>query len=947
LPTNIDAISALAELERLDWKYEAIGEEELKLLCPAHEDTNPSATMNVAKKLWNCKTCKAKGDIVSFLAYATKSTRAVVLAELGTRYELTEVKEVDQRLIERYHANLWASGPLIAALRARGVTDDMARHARLGVFDGRITIPVYDQQGRVVNVRRYLPGAPSNLKMRNTRGMGTEQLYQVAEAVAADKVWICGGEIKGLVVGRLLAQYGIAACSSTAGEGSWDSRWSELLRGKDVWICMDVDKAGEEAAAKIAGYLLGIAKSVRIIELPLDKAKYPKGDVNDLVGQEHATADDLLRLMSLAKEFERQTAIVVKGPIGTRKVRLHGSTRAENVGWLLKVDAVVSAVDTSPFLVPREVHAGCSKDQPQCHMCPVNPLQADDQGRVLLTVASNSEAIVEMVNSPRSVQSIVLQAALGIPQCRAVELIPFNHHTVLDARLSAQLELTSGGEPNIMQSTLLVGIDPEENVPHTLTARLYPHPRSQQAVLVADAATPSEDSLRTFAPSDSELKELEQFQPTEWTLAALETRLDALYSGLETSVTRILGRRDMHQVMWLTWHSPLYVMLGGRRINGWLNTLVLGDSSQGKTEAASCIQAWLGLGERTVCKGATIAGLMGGLQQMGSGGRWFATWGVIPRHDSRLVILEEVKGAHVDVIGKLTDMRSSGIAEIPKIERRKARARTRLIFISNARGNRPLASYSFGVEAVHELIGATEDVRRFDLACAVSNGQVDVAALKLTTKTIEPPSQALCRRLALWAWTREEDKVLVSKEAETALEEAGKDLCARYTEMLPLVDRGTVVQKLARLAAASACQTFSCEGEAVIVRACHVQHVAALLDRCYKDPAMGYADFSRAAVLADRMPDQASVKKRLLQTKFPASLVRQLMYTDSVTLQDAQDWLELAKDDAQRFVSFLVRNHALRRRRDAYHKSPDFIRLLKDMDQAGVTEGPSTDGEEY
>ena len=66
------------------------------------------------------------------------------------------------------------------------------------------------------------------------------------------------------------------------------------------------------------------------------------------------------------------------------------------------------------------------------------------------------------------------------------------------------------------------------------------------------------------------------------------------------------------------------------------------------------------LGARHECKNATSAGLLGGLQQLGS--RWFVSWGIIPMHDKRLVVLEEIKGTPIEVLAKLTDMRSSGIA---------------------------------------------------------------------------------------------------------------------------------------------------------------------------------------------------------------------------------------------------------------------------------------------
>ena len=233
------------------------------------------------------------------------------------------------------------------------------------------------------------------------------------------------------------------------------------------------------------------------------------------------------------------------------------------------------------------------------------------------------------------------------------------------------------------------------------------------------------------------------------------------------------------------------------------------------------------------CKNATVAGLLGGLQQMGN--RWFVTWGVIPTHDKRLVVLEELKGTSVEVISKLTDMRSSGVAEIPKIEKRRTHARTRLIALSNPRSDRPLSSYNFGIESIKELIGGLEDVRRFDFALLVSNTEIDAATLNKLQQYRPAGNQIFdaesCRRLILWAWTREPSQIQYGSGAyEQILSEATR-LCSIFTESIPLVDRGSMRLKLARLSASLACRTFSCDDtlENVIIRECHVEYISKLL----------------------------------------------------------------------------------------------------------------------
>ena len=179
---SVARVNALAELDRLEYRYEPISEAEIKLCCPACKERNPSCSFNVEKNVWKCHAagCHKQGDIATFLAHATGVTRATIIEDLSTRYELQTAKVINPEVVEKFHKAIWNSGPLLKALRDRGITDDMIRRARLGVHSGRITIPVYDSEARVVNVRRYLPGAPGPEKMRNSPGYGRIHLYNPA-----------------------------------------------------------------------------------------------------------------------------------------------------------------------------------------------------------------------------------------------------------------------------------------------------------------------------------------------------------------------------------------------------------------------------------------------------------------------------------------------------------------------------------------------------------------------------------------------------------------------------------------------------------------------------------------------------------------------------------------------------------------------------------------------
>lgn len=939
MATGVKAVDVFAELDRLKVRWQAAGDDEIRFCCPVHEDSTPSASLNVKEHLWKCHvpSCNASGDFVSLLAYFLKVERRLVLVDLQTRYPnlLAGIAEIPSQTVEQYHARIKDAGPLLQKLYDRGVTDEMIRTARLGFHDGKITIPIYDLQHRCINVRRYLPGAPGPQKMRNTTGHGAPALYRAETIGALMSVLICGGEMKALVAGTLLAEHKVAAVCSTGGEGHWNDEWHTMLTGKDVFVCMDVDPAGEAGARRIAQKLHGKVRTVSIVRLPLDKEKFPKGDINDYVGQLKRTGKDLYSLI----ESSQPWAPVAKGPpapVGPLTlVDLDVAITQGKVGERIEVHAVIAAADQTPYLTPKDVDILCDREQPACVNCPIFSLAPDENGFSRQSIDSSSSAVLGMVNAPEREMSLRLSDALGIPLCKSVKFYPRSHHVVHDVRLSPPLDM--GGNrvgDTWYPATIVSSTQTELNIPCRMRGALYPHPKTQQAVALINELEELEDSLANFTPSAEDYEALREcFQPTE--NRPLEATLDIVYADLEANVTWIFERRDMHIAYDLTWHSVLGFSFAGRAINGWMNLLVIGDSSQGKSECAARLLAHYGCGDRVDCKNATVAGLLGGLEQLGN--RWFVRWGAIPARDRTLLLMEELKGVSTEVIAKLTDMRSSGVAEIPKIERRRAMARTRLAMISNPRSPRPMSSFHFGVEAIHELIGSLEDVRRFDLAIAVGKGEVSNEVINmLPSQREEVPhkiTKDLSRKLVLWAWTRTPGQVLITPEATDAIVTHASQLLYKYNEAVPLVDQGTMRLKLARMAVALAARTFSTpDGHMLVVQSRHVEFAFKFVDRCYSSPVMGYDEFSRGQEMMAKVQDPKGIMKVLRNTKHPRDLASVLLRRDTVSLEDVCSASASDLDTSRALLSLLVRKGALiRMSKTEYAKNAQFIGLLKEV----------------
>lgn len=927
-------INALAELERVGLDFKVANEDEVKTRCPFHDDKNPSCAVNIRKNVFKCHAagCGADGDIVTLLAKVLKTTRRVMWADLSTRYDFEESKVIDSSVVERWHESIWAAAPMLKELYARGITDAMIREHRLG-FDGhRIMIPVYNAAGFVVNVRQYLPGAPGPEKMRNKRGHSKMRLYPIAQ-LKYETIIICGGEMKAIVTAALLNAHGIGAITATAGEGNWETEFNKSFMGKRVYVCYDIDAGGRKGADSLCARLKKDVKWIGRIDLPLDVDKYPHGDVNDYVGQEHKTDDDFIDLIEATDEWVSEAEFAKPDTDDVIVLHVSDASKAEYTGKRICVKGNVAAIDTAPYVIPKKLTVTCERNQEGCSQCPVFVETPDAVGRVTLTLRPESPAILDMVAMPKKVQRDALIEGLKMPTCKSVDFTPVEYYNVEDVRLSPQLEIGSRGIDDVLQPALCVGHGLETNASYEFTGRMFPHPKTQQSILLISKATPTLDTLSTYQPAADELEPLKIFQPDDWTVEAIEAKLKCIYDDLSANVTHIFERQPLHLMLDLTYHSTLLFSFDGKPTKGWVETLVAGDSSQGKTETVLRLMQHYGLGERIECKNATVAGLLGGLQQIGS--RWFVTWGVIPMHDKRLVVLEEIKGTSTDVIGKLTDMRSSGVAEIPKIEKRRTHARTRLVMVSNPRSDRPLSMYNFGIEVVKELIGALEDIRRFDAVLLVSAGQISSDKLN-TLQQYRPEvphvyTSGLCRSLILWAWTRTLEQVKFTDDAITMILSEATRLCSEFTEMIPIVDRGSMRFKLARLAIALACRTFSNDDTGVLVRKCHVKYISKFLETTYADTVFGYKDFSSAVALSNTLLSPDILKTTILQTPFPSDLVKNLLYTNEIELRDICDWCSWDRNEGLQLLSLLVRKHAFIRDGVGYRKSAPFIAFLKDL----------------
>lgn len=272
--------------------YNAERDDGVNATCPAasaeHQfgtDENPSMSIRPEDGACFCHACRFKcSSYVGLYQVGANVSYGEAVTHLWDKLvePLVPLEE-----IEANHKAL-VNNPLFLTRLAdkRGITVNTVKRFRLGWKADRLWIPIQNEFGFYVDVRKY------DLMRRHGKGFkvisygsrkdpegkkyGGARLFPL-ESVHADHIVVCEGEMDTL----LACQHGVAAITMTSGANTWRDELSENFKGKHVSIIPDNDKAGRFGAKLRAESIRKAgAFSVRIVPLPVKK---PKEDLTDWV----------------------------------------------------------------------------------------------------------------------------------------------------------------------------------------------------------------------------------------------------------------------------------------------------------------------------------------------------------------------------------------------------------------------------------------------------------------------------------------------------------------------------------------------------------------------------------------------------------------------------------------------------------------------------------------
>lgn len=920
------------------------GGSEARVLCPFHAEKSPSLSLNGETGQWFCHGCDVGGNsIVSFHAKHINQSKVEAAADLFSTWLHPTIQP---KTIRQWVRRLKETPSALKYLKnQRGLSDKVIERFEIGYDGSRFTIPIRNEFGLIVNVKRYDPlskkhGTPKMISYKRdgeSREFGAPAMIypiQVLQEMRKEKrtrVVVCEGEWDAL----LLISLGIDAVTSTNGSKSWPTQYNSLFKGLHVVIAYDNDKDGmmydRKVVLKNLRSIVRTAKRLQIPKLPMPNNASTK-DVTDwwLVDQNMRKRANWIEKISRTPKLLENPAETIEAS-DVQQVPLDQASQSKWLNKTIRVDALISGKDFAPYILPKTFRATCNKS---CDAC---PLAEKDKDFIERKFEPNDPTLLQMIDAPESKLRKLMLTKCGMDDgknCGAkVEVVDsFNIEQIL---LIPTLD--SKSSQYVTRTSFYVGHGLHSNRAYQFEGITTPNPNDQHATHLFTQAKPVQDEVGTFVLTPEMREELKIFRPRRLNLYA---HLMSIADWQSRHITKIRQRPDLHVGVDLVFHSASAFDFNGEYVRrGMLDALVIGDTRCGKGYVTEGLVRFYGLGEVASGENCSFAGLIGGVQQSGTK-RWMITWGLIPLNNGRLVVIDEASALTEKAISDMSRVRSEGVAEINKIIRESTQANTRLIWLANPRDGRPICERNHGVQAIKELIGANEDISRFDFAMTVATNEVPSEIINFVTDKSDVSTDAdkypqrACRSLVLWAWSRRPEQIKFSPGATQEIINQSIRFGHTYSPSIPLVQAENIRIKIAKISAAVAARVFSSDesGENLIINAEHVQCACQFLRLAYSKPSMAYDAFSDTAISHSKLDNNKDIEQIFARMtgRNREATVNGLLELYRVTPDSLGDYVD-DPQYAKTVIGELVRLHCLTRIEGGnwYLKNPVFSAWLR------------------
>jgi DNA primase len=751
------------------------GQEEIKVLCPFHDDSNPSASVNTKKDLFHCWVCGVGYNEQQFLARINN----ISLSDAHKVVLKTNESTHDWIFVEK--AELWANPTFLKKVEELGFKREIIDELNLGL--------VKDNKGRaylgypvfynhiLMDTRRFnllkFDGVP---KVMSNAGAETGFIIPYDMWVKSTGItYVFEGEKK-MALARSL---GLNAITLTGGA---NTRPNDFVLngfiGKDIVICYDNDKAGREGASKLYEKIKPVAKSVRYINIG-EVVQEDGEDFYEFIMKYNKTVDDFLKMPTY--EFLEELDTPKKQYTPIRRALKENRLKEE-----LLTQVLVSAEYGDVYAVPSMVEF---------------EKIGNDDGDMLLGEKkswfldlNNQKQILELIEVDAKTQNVhnILKKYIGLPKEKGLNITVKEYLTIYKVKVTDTHSDDTFAIDLYTFKPMVVGNEYE------IHYNIYTHPNKHQRLVSIAKEVQDISTFDDFKPN----KEIfDRFRLR----GSVKEHLGMLYQSAKHHIAKHL-KYDLWLMSDLVFSSILEFKYDDEVIRGALDVFILGDTQVGKSETTSKLVDLYSFGHFLSLKTSTTVGLIGGSNKVE--GSWLNTIGAIPRQHTRLAVLEEFSGAKPEFVKTMTDIRSSGKLRLARAAGElNVPCRLRMITISNpindTQGNpRFLSTFPNGVIPLMELIQSAEDVARYDgfLLVEKVKERINPFSYKLES---EPIPKEFYEHKIQWVATRKPADVIFSEGSDSYIWEKAEEMNAMFESNFPLFGTTTPL-KLSRYSVALA-----------------------------------------------------------------------------------------------------------------------------------------------
>jgi hypothetical protein len=788
--------------------------------------------------------------------------------------------------------------------------------------DGAITFPMIDAKGQILNLKLYRPWNEKFKWQAKLAGLTQSFIPTPVSHLTHTKLYIFEGEpdcycaaahgFYGITCG---------SASNKSFKKFYGDQFEINFRNKEIVFVMDADEAGTTAATDLAKELYGLTKQIKIINLNKSEIN-PHGldptlmkDVNGKQKRQQKDFTEFMQLNGLGEkairafsELEKLTPVYTQNTSRSKTEKFKVSiTEAVNSRYYdkdslkhLEVMASIREFDQKVYKYPTKICVSCRPlfdinfKNNCCKKCKIATLNgygdqtlnsisfslirmADPASRDLKKgdIAVREYDILSLIQTTDEKLMKAKKKIIDIPEaCKDVKFVDEEIHSLQHVSLvkdpddvledsSKQSMRDKGSKTDFVVDGFFLGerIATSERIDVNKSYRLNSTqtliPGKQNVALFCHDVQGTEESFDTFQMDDDTYEMLTVFKPTEG--QSIKDHLDDRYK-IFGNAAGVNGRDDLFFLCDLAYFSTTelkndQVLPSIKR--GWVEVLIAGDPRCGKSIVGEFLYNHYRFGDFIGGSDAiTRTGLVGGI--VTSFGTRKIQWGKFPQNDRGIVIIDELSRVDHDGLNSITDLRSSGYAQIEKITSGQIPARVRKICFSNWRGWRDedVDHSAYGIENLRKLCFEDPILARFDVATVIKAGDVkkfDCKYERISTKF----TSFQCRTLINWAYSRKPEQIKFEDGMAELLNKAQDQLLQKYHPTTQLINQ-EMRAKICRMAISLATMTFSTDPEdwnVIYVKLEHAGYIVDFLDKLYSHKNMGMIEFSnekrRTEVLGD------------------------------------------------------------------------------------------------